>query len=899
MNFILLLLFVALLFEIIILRKRVSELEKYKDALFKSGEHPGEKEPPPQSAAVSHQTVIAPPVEKGGAEEPVLPVVTEKKWQPEKRVSDVRQVEQSSPSEKSEEDHPYFTAPSEFTRNTLLNTILESLKKFFTTGNVVLKVGVIILFFGVAFLLKYAAQRNLIPIEFRLAGVGIGGIVMVVSGWFFSSTGKRQYGLVLQGGGIGILYLTLFGSSRLYDLLPVSFSLLVMVSLVVLSCLLAVLQDARALASFGAIGGFLAPVLMSTGSGSHVVLFSYYGLLNCGIIGVAWYRSWRELNLIGFVFTFVISGIWGYTYYQPYYFNTVEPFLLFHFLLYVAVSVLFAYRQPVNLRGFIDGPLVFGLPIVFFAMQRSLVENVEYGTAFTALASGLMYLILAWWMGRKAEKGMKLLTEAFLALGVVFGSLAIPFALNNHMTASAWALEGAAMVWVGLRQTRLLARSFGILLQVSAAAAFFFSSSLMQSNDLFIINSTTMGALFIAFGGLFSSLCYSRAKEKTASWERYHSYILLAWGLLWFFGGVIHDIEYHFHYPYAEHYILLFFSLSALLAAICGKKLEWQEMQYPLMGFLPAVLYFAMLQLDILEGTFFRANVSGMVWLITLTTLYLHLWIMERFWSEKLLGVYHVLSVLLCVAILTHDVAQGVEKSVSSALVWPFVCYGFLPAGFVLVLLFTAGRLSWPVKRFIFYYQDYAVSFLIIWCALWLLGSTAVKGEPEPLPHIPLFNPLALSQIFCFMTFLLWHRKNKSEPGKIYRMITERGFFISVGLLGFVWINGVTARMVYLFFGVPFKFDSLLNSIVFQSAVSILWGVLALSLTIWATRKGSRQLWFAGAVLLSAVVVKLFLIDLSGTGTIARIVSFLAVGMLMLVIGYSSPLPPKNEESIE
>jgi uncharacterized membrane protein len=45
------------------------------------------------------------------------------------------------------------------------------------------------------------------------------------------------------------------------------------------------------------------------------------------------------------------------------------------------------------------------------------------------------------------------------------------------------------------------------------------------------------------------------------------------------------------------------------------------------------------------------------------------------------------------------------------------------------------------------------------------------------------------------------------------------------------------------------------------------------------------------------VVLKLFIVDLSGTGTIARIVSFLVVGILMLIIGYFSPLPPKNEEN--
>jgi uncharacterized membrane protein len=89
--------------------------------------------------------------------------------------------------------------------------------------------------------------------------------------WFCSvpaggcDSGRGGYGLVLQGGGIGILYLVVFGAGRLYCLLPPLFSQVLMVLLVGLSCLLAVLQNSRSLAFFGSIGGFLAPVLISTG----------------------------------------------------------------------------------------------------------------------------------------------------------------------------------------------------------------------------------------------------------------------------------------------------------------------------------------------------------------------------------------------------------------------------------------------------------------------------------------------------------------------------------------------------------------------------------------------------------------------------------------------------------
>jgi len=64
-----------------------------------------------------------------------------------------------------------------------------------------------------------------------------------------------------------------------------------------------------------------------------------------------------------------------------------------------------------------------------------------------------------------------------------------------------------------------------------------------------------------------------------------------------------------------------------------------------------------------------------------------------------------------------------------------------------------------------------------------------------------------------------------------------------------------------------------------------------------ATKLIRRDLWVSGALLIGAVVVKLFIVDLSHVDTMARIISFVGIGFLMVVIGSVSPLPPKEEES--
>ena len=150
----------------------------------------------------------------------------------------------------------------------VVEALFRNALRWFTTGNVPVKVGVVLSLFGVGFLVKEGIDRQwvVLPIEYRLMLVALFGIGLLALGWRLRAR-NRIYALSVQGGGIGVLYLTIFASFSLYDLLPaaVAFPLLVVVTAA--AGALAVLQDAHALAVLGVLGGFLAPVLVSTGSG--------------------------------------------------------------------------------------------------------------------------------------------------------------------------------------------------------------------------------------------------------------------------------------------------------------------------------------------------------------------------------------------------------------------------------------------------------------------------------------------------------------------------------------------------------------------------------------------------------------------------------------------------------
>ncbi|RML46174.1 hypothetical protein ALQ97_02945 [Pseudomonas savastanoi pv. glycinea] len=93
---------------------------------------------------------------------------------------------------------------------------------------------------------------------------------------------------------------------------------------------------------------------------------------------------------------------------------------------------------------------------------------------------------------------------------------------------------------------------------------------------------------------------------------------------------------------------------------------------------------------------------------------------------------------------------------------------------------------------------------------------------------------------------------------------------------------------------VPWHTEALLESMRVQAGLSIVWTLMALALMIGGHMRSNRELWLGGAALIGVVVIKLFFVELSNRGGMERIVSFIGVGILLLVVGYFAPLPPKH-----
>src|SRR5690606_27086939 len=130
------------------------------------------------------------------------------------------------------------------------------------------------------------------------------------------------------------LYLTVFGAFRLWQMLPVTLAFALLVAICAASVGLAILQKALSLAMLASLGGYLAPLLLSTGSGNYVALFSFYLLLSVCILAISIWQHWRELNLLGLLFTFGVGGLWGMSDYQPAFYLNCQLFLIVNVLLF-------------------------------------------------------------------------------------------------------------------------------------------------------------------------------------------------------------------------------------------------------------------------------------------------------------------------------------------------------------------------------------------------------------------------------------------------------------------------------------------------------------------------------------------------------------------------------------
>jgi uncharacterized membrane protein len=331
--------------------------------------------------------------------------------------------------------------------------------------------GVALLFLGGVFLLKYAYDQDwlgrFITPPMRIGGIAVAAVVMALAGLRFLRQGMTALGQGLAGGGIALAYLAVYGGfSPRVMLVPeplfpgkLAFGLMAMITAVGMT--LAVRTHALPMAVCAILGGFATPVLIDTGGGSREALFTYVLMLDLGVLGAAWYRRWRALDVLAFVGTVVLYSGWYLTREAP----APEPWgLLAWLMIFHLVFLVLPFAHHWRMRSAVTverfalavGNLAFTLGFA------ALLLRDQHATVLALVCLGLAGLYGGIGVFTRARIGEDAkVVHGFLALGVMLLTLGLFYLLPVEAIATAWVAEAVTLLALGYRYThaptRLLA----------------------------------------------------------------------------------------------------------------------------------------------------------------------------------------------------------------------------------------------------------------------------------------------------------------------------------------------------------------------------------------------------------------------------------------------------------
>jgi uncharacterized membrane protein len=258
---------------------------------------------------------------------------------------------------------------------------------------------------------------------------------------------------------------------------------------------------------------------------------------------------------------------------------------------------------------------------------------------------------------------------------------------------------------------------------------------------------------------------------------------------------------------------------------------------------------------------------------------------------------WHFTGVLFLVAIVAFEVYWRMDEAGLSD-VWESSGALLVPALAAIFIMLMRQNITWPLQRYSNAYLAAAGVLIVMQLVAVATAGIDDPGNPRPLPYIPILNPFDVLTIvgLAVALYLIVILKTSSErlgQGSL-RLATIMWSLTALALSTIAVVRGV-----HHLGGVAWQQRVLANSVSVQSALSIYWAILGFGGMIWGARHQQRWVWIVGTALMALVVVKLFSIDLGNTGTVARIVSFLGVGALLLVVGYYAPAPPRQANATD
>ena len=384
-------------------------------------------------------------------------------------------------------------------------------------GNWLARIGIVAVIIGVGFFLKLAFDNNWIGETGRVAlGLAL-GIALLGGGEFW----QKKYPLWAQavtGGGIAVLYLSIFAAFSLYDLVPalaaLGFSFLVTLT----AAGLALRYESRAIAVLGILGGFATPLLLADKLPSQWALLAYVVVLDLGVLALATFRNWRWFTLLGLIGSLILFGFWELE---------LEPSLLLAqvgitliFLIFVGATTLFHLiwrRAP----GPLDQSLMVLNASAYFGISYLLMfEELRLWMGGFTLLLSVFYGLLSYGILMRYREQVHFSLFA-VGIALVFLTIAVPVQLGGPWISVAWAVEAVVLIWLSFTLGMRELRWFGMAVFLAFATWLLVvdtPEAIWSQRDTFF-NPAIISYAFAVVATYLAAYLVWRNREKLLEWE--------------------------------------------------------------------------------------------------------------------------------------------------------------------------------------------------------------------------------------------------------------------------------------------------------------------------------------------------------------------------------------------
>ena len=306
-----------------------------------------------------------------------------------------------------------------------------------------LGIGVFVLLLAAGFFLKYAFDEKWIGPATQVTLGFVTGALLFVAGEICRRRKLRGLDIALAAVGLGVLYLSVYAANQIYALIPDPLTILVILLVSAVGLSVAAVWDSRSLAVLAFLGGYLAPILDTSGKFGHLLFFGCLTIINLASEGLAFLKRWTQLYFLGALFSWVLLFIfWGALQSE----SSIDAFgfIQFLFVLYSIAPFLRSLLRAGEER----------VPLLWVAVlngwlcswkSADLLHSAKFPLSVLTLAYACLTLAVAIIVWRRGSTRAR---TWLLVQGMIYFLVAWTVIFSTRWTTFFWAAQCVACYWV-------------------------------------------------------------------------------------------------------------------------------------------------------------------------------------------------------------------------------------------------------------------------------------------------------------------------------------------------------------------------------------------------------------------------------------------------------------------